>query len=95
MNARRQDQLIEELAGRLRRWGMVAPGVAFLEAHKPVCFLGSQLILFMQPLLGAFVSTSVTGEYAALLADRDNVEQLVRKLEVDSSGTATEDARWK
>ena len=95
MDARRQDQLIEELAGHLKRWGMVTPGIAFLEANKPFSFLGSQLLLFVQPLLGVFVSPAVTSEYVTLLEDRDNVERLIRKLEADASHTTLGDALWK
>ena len=95
MDDRRQHQLIEELAGHLKRWGMVAPGVAFLEANKPFSFLGSQLLLFVQPLLGVFVSPTVTSEYVTLLENRDNVEGLIRKLETDASHTSPGDAVWK
>ena len=95
MDARRQDQLIEELAGHLKRWGMVTPSIAFLEANKPFNFLGSQLLLFVQPLLGVFVSPAVTSEYASLLEDRDSIERLIRKLEADPSHTIVGDALWK
>ena len=95
MDAGRQEQLIEELAARLKRWGMVTPGIAFLEANKPFSFLGSQLLLFVQPLLDVFVSPAVTSEYVTLLEDRDNVERLIRQLEIDASHTVLEDALWK
>ena len=95
MNARRQEQLIEELAGHLKRWGMVTPGIAFLETNKPFSFLGSQFLLFVQPLLDVFVSPAVTSEYVTLLEDRDNIERLIQQLEIDASHTTLEDARWK
>jgi hypothetical protein len=95
MDARRQEQLIEELSGHVKRWGMVAPGIALLEANKPFSFLGSQLLLFVQPLLCFFVSPAVTSEYVTLLEDRDNVERLIRQLEIDASHTVLEDALWK
>ena len=55
MDAKRYDELIEKMAYHLRRWGLTVPGVAFLEANKPFAFLGSQLLLFLQPLLNGLV----------------------------------------
>jgi hypothetical protein len=95
MDARRQEKLIEELSGHVNRWGLVAPGIALLEANKPFSFLGSQLLLFVEPLLNFFVSPAVTSEYVSLLEDRDNVERLIRQLEIDASHTTLEDALWK
>ena len=58
---------------------MVAPAIAFLEANKPFSFLGSQALLFAQPLLSPFLTG--TGDYIALLEDRANVERLIQRLE--------------
>jgi hypothetical protein len=79
-----EEQLIDSLAGKLRGWGLATPGIAFLEANKPFSFLGSQFLLFLQPLLSTFVRPEVTDGYIALLQDRANVERLIQKLE--SSG---------
>jgi hypothetical protein len=81
-----EEELIDHLAVRLRAWGLATPGIAFLEANKPFSFLGSQLLLFLQPLLSTLVGSAVTDDYIALLQDRANVERLIRKLE--SSGEA-------
>jgi hypothetical protein len=79
-------QLIDDLAAKLRDWGLAAPGIAFLEANKPFSFLGSQLLTFFQPLLSTFIQPAVTDGYISLLQNRTNVEELIRKLE--SSGDA-------
>jgi hypothetical protein len=76
-----EEQLIDHLAARLQAWGLTTPGIAFLEANKPFSFLGSQFLLFVQPLLSTFVGSAVTDDYIALLQDRANVERLIRKLE--------------
>jgi len=79
-----EEQLIDHLAAQLHAWGLATPGIAFLEANKPFSFLGSQVLLFLQPLLSTFVRSAVTDRYVALLQDRGNIERLIRKLE--SSG---------
>lgn len=75
------DQLIAVLAGRLTRWGLRVPAVAFLELNKPFSFIGSQFLLLVQPIVEMFAGPEVTGNYVALLEDRDNVERLIQELE--------------
>ena len=81
LSAARRDELIERLACRLNAWGMVAPSLAFLEANKPLSFLGSQLLLLSQPVLGLIWGEDSLRDYALLFEDRDNVERLLCRLE--------------
>lgn len=80
-DAARREELIETIASHVRRLGLEAPGIAFLEASKPLSFLGSQCLLFLQPLLSAFVSHAVTDDLAGLLEDRAGIERLIQRLE--------------
>jgi len=76
----RREELIEKLVRGVNEWGMVAPAIFFLEAHKPLSFLASQLLLLSQPTLEPFLGGVVT-EYALLLEDRENVEAILSRLE--------------
>lgn len=77
----RRDELIEDLAEKIARLGLTAPAILFLEAHKPLSFLGGQALLFSQPLLGFLLGDEAARDYALLLEDRENVERLLRSLE--------------
>jgi len=81
LSASRRDELIERLVSQLDAWGMVAPALMFLEANKPLSFLGSQMILLSQPVLGLIWEDKLLGDYALLLEDRENVERLLCRLE--------------
>ncbi len=81
LSVSRRDELIERLVSQLNAWGMVAPALMFLEANKPLSFLGSQLILLSQPVLGLIWEDKLLGDYALLLEDRDNIERLLCRLE--------------
>jgi len=81
LSASRRDELIERLVSQLDAWGMVAPALMFLEANKPLSFLGSQMILLSQPVLGLIWDDKLLGDYALLLEDRDNIERLLCRLE--------------
>ena len=76
-----RDLLIERLAQKVSRWGLTAPAILFLEANKPFSFIGSQVLLFFQPLLGFLLGDEVIGGYAQLLEDQANVERLLQLLE--------------
>ena len=77
-----RDLLIERLAQKVSRWGLTAPAILFLEANKPFSFIGSQALLFFQPLLGFLLGDDeVIGGYAQLFEDQANVERLLNLLE--------------
>jgi hypothetical protein len=75
------DRFVERLADLIARWGLVAPAIAFLEVNKPVSFVGSQALLMLQPITDFFVARELTSDLAALLADRNQLEQLLTTLE--------------
>lgn len=75
------EQLIETLAQRLAKWGVTAPALAFLEINRPLTFVLSQLIVFCQPLLDIFMAREQSTAWGALLADRDQIDALIARLE--------------
>jgi hypothetical protein len=77
----RQEDLIEKLARRVDRWGLAAPTIVLLEAHKPLGFIASQGLLAFQPLLTLFVGDAPLEEYALLLEDRGSLERIISRLE--------------
>jgi hypothetical protein len=74
------DPLVERLAQLIAGWGLVAPAIAFLEANKPLSFVGSQALLMLQPMADLFVARELTMDLAGLLADRDRLELLINRL---------------
>ena len=56
-----RDLLVERLAQKIYSCGLTAPAILFLEANKPFSFIGSQALLFFQPLLGFLLGDEVIG----------------------------------
>ncbi len=75
------DALVERLAHLVGRWGLVTPAIFFLEANKPLSFIGSQALLLLQPMADFFMAPQLTADLAALFADRDRLETLISRLE--------------
>lgn len=80
LSAERREQLIGELTARIARWGLITPAILFLEVNRPFSFIGSQALLFFQPLLSPLLGNKVV-EYVQLFEDRTSVERLLQHLE--------------
>jgi hypothetical protein len=78
--AREDDELIETLRSTITDRGLITPAILFLELLKPLSFFGSQVLLLVEPLLGASMRDS-SQRYSRLFQDRRNVEQLIIALE--------------
>ena len=73
-------ELVQTLAGRIAQRGLTIPAIVGLELLKPFCFVGSQILLVLEPLLDPWMGKSGR-DYARLLEDRANVERLLEALE--------------
>lgn len=82
------DALLEKIVHRLAAWQLETPGMAFLQAHKPFGFVGSQALLILQPLLDAFVPRSYTTEWVTLMSDREQLERLIARLDAERKRVA-------
>ena len=80
------DQQVERIVHIITRWGLVTPAITFLEANKPLSFVGSQALLMLQPLTDFFVARELSSDLVALLAARNRLEKLVATLEMVEAG---------
>lgn len=74
-----EEQLIAQLAQRIDHLGMSRPALLFLEAHRPLGFLGAQALVFLQPILG--INGAVLRQYTQLLEEPDAINRLIEHLE--------------
>jgi hypothetical protein len=77
----KQDTFIESIVDKIASLGFTRPAILFLEANKPLAFIGSQLLLVAQPTLDIFFSKSFSQNVVDLLADSSQLEQLITNLE--------------
>lgn len=76
---------IEKTAQKISALGLSAPAILLLEAHKPLAFIGSQALLVAQPMLDIFFPQHLVRHTAELLADSDQLEQLITSLETKTT----------
>jgi hypothetical protein len=79
-------QLLEQIVGKISQWGLTAPAILLLEIAKPFGFLASQGLYLCEPLLGFLSSEARLARYADLLAETRNLEALIVRLERERAG---------
>lgn len=77
-----EDQkMIDAVATRITRMRLTVPAIFLLESSKPLAFIGSQLLIFLEPFVQTLFNFAQYQRFALLMEDRDNWERLLRKLE--------------
>lgn len=74
-------KLIDAVAGRVVRMGLAVPAIFFLESTKPLSYVGSQVLVFLEPFVKSVLTVVSYDRFVALLEDRRNIETLLRRIE--------------
>lgn len=77
----RRDFIVNYMAEKINKFGMGTPAIVFLEAGRPLSFIGGSIMWGAAPFLNIFVNDQYTREIALFLEDRKNIEILIRKIE--------------
>ena len=75
-----RDDLVEYVARQIQVRGVTTPAMMFLEASRPYHALGSQAMLFFDPVLRGVFGGDLA-EVQRLLADDAGIERLIERLE--------------
>lgn len=75
-----RDELVEEVAREIQLSGSTASAVSFLYASRPYRPLGSDAMLFFDPVLCSLFGGGLAGA-SAILADEAGIEMLIERLE--------------
>jgi len=72
---------LDRVADRVTNMRLGVPAILFLESSKPLSFVGSQLLVFLEPFVTTFFSAPLYDRFTALMEDRDKYELLIKKIE--------------
>ena len=75
-----RDELVEQVAREIQLRGLTAPAVHFLQASRPYRPLGSNAMLFFDPVLRSLFGGELVSA-SEILADDVGIEQLIERLE--------------
>ena len=73
------------IAARIRRAGLTAPALLWLDSSRPLSFVGGQALRLGEPLWSVFASPARLLELADVLEDRDRLDRLLRLLDDDEA----------
>jgi hypothetical protein len=92
LTSEEEDQrLIDAVAGRVVRMGLAVPAIFFLESTKPLSYVGSQVLVFLEPFVKSVLTVASYDRFVALLEDRRNIEKLLGRIEdLDEAARAQE-----
>lgn len=80
VNPEIRDELVEFVAREIQLRGVTGPAVMFLEASRPYRPLGSQAMVFFDPVLRNLFGGDMA-EVQRVLADDMGIERLIERLE--------------
>ena len=73
--------LLDKAAGFVVKKRMSAPAVLFLESLQPMNFLGSQIMVFLQPIVASFFSPLEYERLARILERRESIGLFIERIE--------------
>lgn len=76
-----QRELLEKIAMQVVKRRLTAPAILFLEMCKPLNFLGSQVLIALNPFVQAVFNTTEYQKFALIIEKDANVELLIRLIE--------------
>ena len=76
-----EERVLNKLAERVVRWKMSVPAIIFLESVKPLNYIGSQTLVFFEPMVQSLFNFKDYDTFRRAMERRDNVERLLQKIE--------------
>lgn len=77
----RKQALIEKLAQEIVDRRLAVPAIMLLETVKPLSFLGSQALIFIEPIVQSIFSFKSYREFTLMMENRENIELLMQEIE--------------
>jgi len=77
----RKKEIIFKIAKNIVSRGLTAPAIMFLESVKPMNFLGSQVMIFFEPIILTFFNINEYREASLMFEERNTVEKLINEIE--------------
>jgi hypothetical protein len=88
LDAQRREELLDRVSRKIVDLRLTAPAILFLEAYKPLAFLGAQVLWVAQPFLNLFIAPADLHDFALLIQDDDGAEALIARLEAPTNAAA-------
>jgi hypothetical protein len=75
------DEFIDKLAKEIVKRHLAAPAIVMLESMKPLSFVGSQAMVFFNPLISIIGNMKSYALFQKILEDRELLDKLISAIE--------------
>ncbi len=76
-----ENAVLEKVARKVIKWRMAVPAILFLESVKPLNYIGSQVMVFFEPVVQSLFNFKDYDNFRTAMERRENVENLLQKIE--------------
>lgn len=77
----RESELLDKLAKKVVHWKMSVPAIVALESVKPLNYIGSQAMVFFEPMVQAVFNFSDYDTFRIMMERRETIELLLQRIE--------------
>jgi len=90
-----ENRVLDKLARKVVAWKMTAPAIMVIESSKPVNFIGSQALVFFEPIIQTIFNIADYDTFRRALERRETLEILLRKIEKFDAIAKRREQRFK
>jgi len=83
LSEERKIEIMKIIAREVVKRQMTLPTIIFLESVKPLNYIGSQAMVFFNPLIQIVFPTKMYGELQLMFEKRENMEKLIQVIEAE------------
>jgi hypothetical protein len=73
--------VLEKLAKKVVEWQMTTPAIIFLESVKPMNYIGSQALVFFEPIVQSIFNFKDYDTFRQALEKRESIEIMLQMIE--------------
>jgi hypothetical protein len=90
-----ENAVLDKLARKTVEKGMAVPAILFLESVKPLNFIGSQVMVFFEPVVQTIFNFKDYDTFRSALEKRESIEILLLKIEKHDAVALSREKRIK
>lgn len=76
-----ESELLDKLARKVVHWKMAVPAIVALESVKPLNYIGSQAMVFFEPMVQALFNFKDYDTFRTMMERRETIELLLQRIE--------------
>jgi len=77
----RANEVIEKVSKFVAERHMASAAILAIESLRPLSFIGSQALFFIEPFAQVFVNEKEYQEFAAMIEKEENLKKLMRRID--------------